>query len=477
MKHTELTVRNYTGFATTIFLTGLVSVGFGAVDILLISPKGLDQVAAVGLGDVINAGLTALLAIGVVDTFSSRLAIAEGRGDLARRLPVLASALLVLLLVAQASAVLLSSAVQPGLRLAGQDPRLAGLAADFVIVRGCSLGFTILYAALNEALKICGLKNRSLLLLVVGLATNAALDWAFLYTPLSGRFASPVVAVAAATTGSQLLIACFALRFFLRRMRARGERFTRPERASVVAETRSMARNAPGVGARHFNDYAGTITVTLLLGTLGVQVLAAVTVATKIWSLFCRIPQACVSGTFVYYGYRLGQDESDLPTAARTLPATTRSSPATARSLPATARTLLRYAAVPTAAGAVTVALAAPWLVRLFAGAGQDERLTRSLLFAFLLTVPAYLLENHFGEILSVHQRGALLATASAVTTYALAVPLAAVGVFVLHSPFLVTASGVLPSAVLATAFHRSLRKDHWTRSEVGRDTGVGVPA
>ncbi|MGW5652118.1 MATE family efflux transporter [Streptomyces humi] len=456
MKHTELTVRNYSGFATTIFLTGLVSVGFGAIDILLISPKGLDQVAAVGLGDVVNAGLTALLAIGVVDTFSSRLAIAEGRGDLARRLPVLAAALLVLLLVAQASAVPLSCAVQPALRLAGQDPRLAGLAGDFVIVRGCSLGFTILYAALNEALRICGLKNRSLLLLVVGFATNAALDWAFLYTPLSGRFASPVVAVAAATTGSQLLIACFALRFFLRRMRARGERFTRPDRASVVAETRSMARNAPGVGARHFNDYAGTITVTLLLGTLGVQVLAAVTVATKIWSLFCRIPQACVSGTFVYYGYRLGRNESDLP---------------------ATARTLLRYAAVPTAAGAVTVALAAPWLVRLFAGAGQDERLTRSLLFAFLLTAPAYLLENHFGEILSVHQRGALLATASAVTTYALAVPLAAVGVFVLHSPFLVIASGVLPSAVLATAFHRSLRKDHWTGSEVDRDSGVGVPA
>ncbi|MGW7543001.1 MATE family efflux transporter [Streptomyces sp. NPDC054770] len=477
MKHTELTTRNYAGFATTIFLTGLVSVGFGAIDILLISPKGLDQVAAVGLGDVVNAGLTALLAIGVVDTFSSRLAIAEGRADLARRLPELAAALLVLLLVAQALAVLLSSAVEPGLRLAGQSRQLAPLAADFVTVRSCSLGFTILYAALNEALKICGLKNRSLLLLVVGFATNAVLDWAFLYTPLSGRFASPVVAVATATTGAQLLIACFALRIFLRRMRARGERFTRPGRAAVLAEARSMARNAPGVGARHFNDYAGTITVTLLLGTLGVQVLAAVTVATKIWSLFCRIPQACVSGTFVYYGYRLGQSGDDLPGTGRTAPSTARPLPSTARPLPSTARTLLRYAAIPTAFGAVTVALTAPWLVRLFAGAGQDERLTRSLLFAFLLTVPAYLLENHFGEILSVHQRGALLATASAVTTYTLAIPLAAVGVFVLHSPFLVIASGVLPSAVLAAVLRRSLHRDHWTRNEVGRDTGVGVPA
>lgn len=456
MKHTELTTRNYAGFATTIFLTGLVSVGFGAIDILLISPKGLDQVAAVGLGDVINAGITALLAIGIVDTFSSRLAIAEGRADLARRLPVLAGALLILLVVAQALGVLLSFAVEPGLRLAGQNRQLTPLVGDFVTVRVFSLGFTILYAALNEALKICGLKNRSLLLLVLGFATNALLDWAFLYTRLSSWFASPVVAVATATTGAQLLIGCFALCFFLRRMRERGERFTRPDSASVAAEARSMARTAPGVGARHFNDYAGTITVTMLLGTLGVHVLAAVTVATKIWSLFCRIPQACVSGTFVYYGYQLGRSGSDLPR---------------------TARTLLRYAAIPTAAGALVVALTAPWLVRLFAGADQDERLTRSLLLAFLLTVPAYLLENHFGEILSVHQRGALLATASAVTTYALAVPLAAVGVFVLHSSFLVVASGAIPSVVLAAVLRRSLRKDHWSGSEVGRDTGVGVPA
>ncbi|MFD9002371.1 MATE family efflux transporter [Streptomyces sp. NPDC059582] len=456
MKHTELTTRNYTGFATTVFLTGLVSVGFGAIDILMISPKGLDQVAAVGLGDVINAGLTALLAIGIVDTFSSRLAIAEGRADLAQRLPVLAAALLTLLLAAQASATVLSFGVGPGLRLAGQDSHLVPLVGDFVTVRTSSMAFTILYAALNETLKICGLKNRSLLLLVVGFATNAALDWVFLYTRAAGYFSSPVAAVATATTGSQILIACWGLRIFLRRMRDRGETFSRPDRAAVGAEARSMARTAPGVGVRHFNDYAGTITLTMLLGTLGVQVLAAVTVATKIWSLFCRVPQACVSGTFVFYGYQLGKGEADLPR---------------------TARTLLRYAAIPTAVGAVVVFLTSPWLVGLFAGGDQDEGLTRSLLLAFLLTVPAYLIENHFGEILSVHQRGGLLATASAVTTYVLAIPLAAVGVFVLHSPFLVIAAGVVPSVVLAAIFRRSVRRDHWTRSEVGHDTGVGVPA
>lgn len=196
--------------------------------------------------------------------------------------------------------------------------------------------------------------------------------------------------------------------------------------------------------------------ITLILGTLGVQVLAAVTVATKIWSLFCRIPQACVSGTFVFYGYQLGQDPRR--TAQR-------------------ARTLLWYSVVPTAVGAAAVALSSPWLVRLFAGADQDTALTQLLLLAFLCTLPAYLIEHHFGEILTAHQRSGLLALGSTITTYTLSVPLAAIAAFVFGSPFLVIASALVPSAVLAWIFGRSLRRDHWNESGVKDASGAGLSA
>ncbi|MEV7191434.1 MATE family efflux transporter [Streptomyces sp. NPDC093510] len=439
-------MRNYAGLATTIGLIGLASVGFGAIDLLMIAPKGIDQVAAVGLGDVITAGISALFVIGIVDTFSGRLAIAEGSGSIARRLPALAGALLLLVIPVQIVASLIILGVEPALRLAGQSADVVPLTGDFVTVRGLSIGFSVVYAALNEALKICGLKNKSLMLLVLGFGANAALNWLFLYTGAAELFASPAAAVAAATTAAQLLIACGSLWLFLRALRERADSFAKLSWSTSAAEARSMARTAPGVGVRHFNDYSGTIARTMLLGTLGVRTLAAVTVAVKIWSLFCRIPQACVSSTFVFYGYRLGEGEPDLSR---------------------TSRLLLRYAAVPTAAGAVLVAVFSPWLVAAFADGQQDTELTRSLVLACLLTVPAYLLEHHFGEILTVHQRGGLLALASTVTNYALAIPLAAVAVFVWDSAVLAVAGALIPSAVLALVFWRAVRNGCWTRAEV----------
>lgn len=456
MKHTRLTVRNYVGFTTTIFLISSVSVGFGAVDLVMIAPKGTEYVAAVGLGEVITAGIFALLVIGLVDIFSSRLAIEEGRGGVARRLSVLAGALLVLIVPVQVIAFLLALGVEPGLRLVGQDASVIPLTGDFVTVRALSIGFAIVFAALNEALKICGLKNRALMLLIVGFGANAALDWLFLYTGAAVLFSSPASAVAAATTVTQALIACGSLWSFLSSLRERSEPLARMSWAEIAPEARSMARVAPGVGLRHFNDDAGTLAITLILGTLGVQVLAAVTVATKIWSLFCRIPQACVSGTFVFYGYQLGQDPRR--TAQR-------------------ARTLLWYSVVPTAVGAAAVALSSPWLVRLFAGADQDTALTQLLLLAFLCTLPAYLIEHHFGEILTAHQRSGLLALGSTITTYTLSVPLAAIAAFVFGSPFLVIASALVPSAVLAWIFGRSLRRDHWNESGVKDASGAGLSA
>ncbi|WP_449064276.1 hypothetical protein [Planomonospora algeriensis] len=47
----------------------------------------------------------------------------------------------------------------------------------------------------------------------------------------------------------------------------------------VIVGFASMLRTAPGIGVRHFNDYAGTIIVTTLIGTLGTEALAACVVA------------------------------------------------------------------------------------------------------------------------------------------------------------------------------------------------------
>ncbi|AJE87485.1 integral membrane protein [Streptomyces albus] len=444
-RHTELTTRNFAGFAWVVLLISCVSVGFGAVDLLMVTPKGLLHVAAVGQGELIVSGVFAFF-VGVVDIFTARLAVAEGENARAHRLPVLVWALLPLLGLCEVLGLLVGAGVEPFLRLTGQQPELVPLVGDYVQVRAWSTAAVLAYIVIGETLKICGMKNASFLILGAGLGVNVLLNWVFLYTSAASLFASPASAVSAATVGAQILMACAGLGYFLRQNRrpdapADVPAAARPARDEVLAEFRSMLRTAPGVGARHFNDYAGAIVPSLFIGTLGIQAVAAAGVATKIYTLFCRVPQACASGAFAFYGYAVGARDT---------------------ALPAVARRLLVYTAVPTAVAAGVLLLYSPQTVGVFASAGMDQDLARDLLLAFLLPLPVYVLSAVHGEMLTVHQRGGLLFGASTLTTYLLTIPLAWYAVFVLDSPFLAIACNGVSTAVLAFVFHRALRRDHW---------------
>jgi Na+-driven multidrug efflux pump len=442
MQHTRLTLRNYSGFSMVILALGLIMAGFGAIDLMMIAPKGLGYVAAAGQGDVLVAAVYAIY-LGVVDVFASRLAIAEGGSATARRLPVLFAALVLLLVPCQLLGVLVAQGTGPALSLFHQNPHLIPLVGDYVGVRVYAVIPVLLYAAVNEGLKICGMKNFSVLALGFGFAMNVVLDWVFLYTGAAGAFASPTQAVSTATVAAQTLMAVFGGLVLARQLRTRRERMARPGRAEVLTEFASMARTAVGVGVRHLNDYAGTVIPLLFIGTMGVQVTAAAVIATKIYTLFCRVPQACFGGTFAYYGYALSKQDTDLPT---------------------TVRRLNRYAAVPTAVAAVASLATATWLVEAFAGNGLHIGLARTLFFAYLLYLPVYFCEQQFGEMLTVHQRGTLLLTASTATTYILTIPVAGWAVFALHSAFWAIACKGLGSAVLAALFWRTLRRHHWAR-------------
>ncbi|GAA2740238.1 MATE family efflux transporter [Kitasatospora cinereorecta] len=437
MEHTRFTVRNFAGLSSVILGLSMVTVGFGALDLAMVAPKGLDSVAAVGQADVLVSGIYAFF-IGAVDVFASRVAIAEGEGSTARRLPVVALALLGLLVPCQVIGSLLAAGVEPVLSFFGQDPALVPQVGDYVGVRTSAVIPVILYIVISESLKICGLKNLSVATLCCGFVVNAALNWLFLYTGLSGWFSSPAGAVAWSTVVTQTLMALAGAVLLGRQLKARRTPFRKPERAEVAAEFRSMARTAPGIGARHLNDYAGTIVPLLFIGTMGVRVTAAAMVATKIYTLFCRVPQACFAGVFVFYGYALGQDGTDLA---------------------ALARKVRRYAAVPTAVAAVVTVAALPWLVSAFAGPGLDRGLAVTLSLAYLVYLPAYFFEQLHGELLTVHQSGRLLFAASTVLTYALAIPTAWFSVFVAHSAFLAIASKGLSTAALALVFWHGLRR------------------
>ncbi|MET8628885.1 MATE family efflux transporter [Kitasatospora sp. NPDC004669] len=437
--HTKLTARNFNGYAAVVFMLGMATVGFGAVDLAMIAPKGVAHVAAVGQGDLLVLGIYAFFQ-GAVEAFSSRLSVAEGANRTAQRLPVLLAALLVILTISQLLGSALASGADSAIGWFAQSPDQIPLVGDYVQVRSHAVGLVIIYWASNEALKICGAKNLTFVVLGLGFAVNAVLDWVFLYTGRGAAlFATPESAVATSTVVAQAVMAAISVWMFVRLLRRRRIPLAKPDRASVFEELHGMSRLAFGVGARNVNDYVGSIVPVMLIGSLGVPVLAAALVATKIYTLYCRVPQACFESSFVHYGYWAGGSAPGERSAA--------------------VRVLLRRAAVPTAVATLLTAAASPWLVDAFSSEGLDRWLAAVLVLAYLLYVPAYFAEQFLGKILVVHRLGGVLFSASTLVTYLLVIPLAWCSVHLLHSPFAAVACKGIASATLAAVFLRAYRR------------------
>lgn len=451
MKHTVLTSRNFVGMSTTIFVIGMVTVGFGAVDMLMIAPKGVVHIAALSQGDLIFAVLGAFF-LGIVDVFSSRFAMAESRGERMQRLPALAAVVVAIVVVYQLISIAMAAVIPPLLRLAHQPGDVVALVSDYLWVRCAGVAVVIVYSCVAEALKISGRQNSSLALLVFGFSANVLLDWVFLYTRAGAFSSSPEQAVALATVATQITMTVLAVGAFIRIARADIRSARAPEWEGVRREFISAIVTATGIGARHLNDYLGSVLPIMFIGTLGAVELAAAGIAAKIYTLFCRIPQACVSAAFVFYSYALGRRDGDLAGERRRL---------------------LVYSAVPTAVSAVATLLLTGPVIAAFSGTGTDRQLAGNILWAFLIPLPAYLIQAFYGDLLAAHQSGVALSLASTVTTYALTLPFAACGVFVLHSPFLAILSCGLEMVILAAVFARLVRR-HDEMSARKREEAAG---
>ncbi|CAL9337236.1 hypothetical protein SUDANB121_00204 [Nocardiopsis dassonvillei] len=417
--HTRLTGRAFAGFAGTMLPVEFLVVGMGAVDLLMIAPLGMVHIAALGLADLLAVALFAFFG-GLVHALGGRLAAAEGAGELLLRLSAVGLAALVVLGAFQLAALALVPLAAPLLALAGQDPLIVPAVADHLAVRLCGLAPALAAVALGTALRVCGSRGAAALVPAVGFAANLGLDHAFLYTGAAAWFPSPEAAVAWATVAAQAVMIPVGGLLLYRVLARRGRRPARPTRRAVGEELRTLAPTACGVGGRHLNDYMGAVLPVLFIGTLGAGAVAATAVATRVYTLYCRLPQACFEAAFVFYGYAQGD-------AARER----------------AARTLTRYAGAVTALSGALAVAASPWLVAAFSGEGVDQGAARWLFFAYMLGLPPYFFDQLRARFLIVHRRGGVLA-ATSLLTYAVTVPLAWCAVFLWGSAFgAVAARGV----------------------------------
>ena len=436
-EHTELTPRSFASFGLMMLGLGLLSVGFSVIDTAMVAPFGLVQVAAVGLGEAVVSLLLAFFA-GFIDVFTARLARAEGAGQSDRVFPELLRAYLIVVGLMELLAVVVAAAVWVVLPLVVSDHALAHAARQYAAVRLLGVALVAALAGVREALKIVGARTGSLAVYAVGLGMNAALNAVFLHV-MSGTLAgAATVAVAIATLVAQLLMTIIG--GILLRCHLAVREFEPPSAAMVREQARTMVVRGAGVGVRHLNDYAGSTIPFVMAGTLGVTWVAASTVASTIWTLFCRVPQACFGAAFVFYGY------------------VSESGGAVAREV---RRRIAIYSAIPMAVAVVVFLALSPALIWILTAGNLDTWTGMIMVAAFFIVVVPYFFEGLNGELLSVLEDGGFMSWTSTLTTWLGNIGFAAFGIFVLHSAFWGFAFAVIPTIVLGSAF--TWRLNHLT--------------
>lgn len=436
--HTVLSPRTFASLAGTMFAVDLLSAGNGAIDLAFVAPFGALMVAGIGLGDLVTALFMAFFA-GIIDVFAVKLARAEGRNDASRLLPKLFAALLIVAAVWTAAGMVVTRVVPLIFAVVGSEPAVAAIATDYLTVRMMGIPFTLALAAVSVTLRIVGRQRASIVLIATVFVLNAAFNAALVYGPLNVLAANPVIAVAIATVIAQVFTAACGVVVLARHFsRGHGESGAAADQPRIILLTREMFVTSLGVGLRQMNNYAAAVVPFMLISRLDVATVAAAAVATRIWTLYCRVPQATLSAVGVFVGYSRGRSQPDAHAVVQ------RSG---------------KYVVWPSFIAAAGVAAAVPVFARVFGGDEIDVGLVWMLTAAYLLAVPAYVVENLCGEILTVEQRASWLSLPSTVVTYLVTIPIAIIGILMWESAMVAVASAAVASLLLALRYSMRTRQ------------------
>jgi MATE family multidrug resistance protein len=439
MRHTTLTIRNFGEFAVTSVTLGLLSTGFGAVDLAMVAPFGASHIAAVGLGELIVATHFAVL-FGYFDLFGTKLAQNEGADASGARLPTLLHLYGLAILTVSVLFLGASFLVRPALTAAYSESKLVWPVSAYVIIRFATVGLFMVYVTSVEALKICGLKSFAFTPALIGFGLNIAGNALFLYTPLRNYFWNIEAAVACSTAIAQLVMALFALLIYFRKFPLKPGPKVAVDWPAVKREYPSFMVSGFSIGSRNLNDYVCNLVPLLFIGAMGTEIAAAAAVATKIATLFYRVPQGCFGASLVFYSYALGRPDARSATGHGV-----------------GVWQLIAYSAAPTAVVALVVLVFSRELIWLFGNTLPIDSVVL-LLSAYFVFLPVYFFEHFFGELLAAHQRDLIIFRLSTCATILIAVPFSYFAAFHLESAFLAIAGRGLAAIPLAVGYWLCLR-------------------
>lgn len=436
MDYTKLTRKTFGSFAAALLAIELINVGYGLTDMAFIARFGLTYVAAIGVSDLVTLFFMSFFT-GMVEVFALRLARQEGRGNGLSGLQQLAPIAFTVTALWSILAFLSSFLVSPLMDVIGTDYQVAQLADQYAFARLSGGLLTLLFALSSIALRIMGHRRLSVTIIAVGFIGNIVANYTVLYTPLSNIFTSPLQAVAVATMFIQAMMVCVGLGtlFHLAKHKNKAEE---SEEESLIL----FFKLSTSMGLRNMNNYAAAVVPFLLMSQLSVGTVAAASVAVRLWTLYCRVPQALIGSSSAFIGYAHGISQAE----AR-----------------ATVRRVGVYVSVPSVAFAVFILACAPILAPFFGGQEIDRSQVWLLTAAYLVAVPFYIQEHLIAQTLAVEQQGAWISVASSAVTYLVSIPIATLGVVFFESALVAILSGATASLLLSLVYHRRFRRLGYT--------------
>ncbi len=300
---TILELRRLVVLAAPIVVTQVGTMLMGVVDMLMVGSVGRDALAAAALGNLWTMG-TLVIGMGLTLGIDPILTQANGAGD-ARAVGLVVQRGLVMAAIAGVPTALMWLWTGPALELAGQDPVLAAMAHDYVLMQLPSVFGFLGFMVLRSYLQGRSIVAPAMWVTLIANVFNALLNWVLIF----GELGAPAMGLRGAgiATGVTRSLMLVALAGWIWRAGLQRGAWTPWSRAALApAGLLEIARFGVPVGVQLGLEMWAFQAATLFAGWLGEAQLAAHTIVINLASLSFMMPLGVAMAAVTRVGNLIG---------------------------------------------------------------------------------------------------------------------------------------------------------------------------
>lgn len=289
----------------------LATQSMGLVDTLMVGHISAHVLAAVALGNLYFFNVV-IFGTGVLMALDPVVSQALGAGDHAGVARALQRGLVLSLLLSAFSIALLAPA-GPVLRCFDQPPDILDDARKYLLISIAGVVPYFFFVVLRQTLQAMSRVTAIVWTLLLANATNAGLNWVFVYGHLGSRpLGAPGSAIATAVSRWLMAILVAALNW--RRLEGYLHRVS-PPAWDAAALWRLLRLGAP-IGGQQMLEIGAFGAIGLLMGSLGTVPMAAHQIAITLASLTFMVPVGVGSAAAVRVGLAIGAGDRPRASAA-----------------------------------------------------------------------------------------------------------------------------------------------------------------